>query len=652
MSSLEPPIYCTNPACTNPENTFGQQVCEGCNTPLSYRYLWVTGAAAAQLPPKTLVANRYYVTAPQIWLDTQPAIAPYVPTDLPAAVLPYLYLYPHRLHVPDAYGFCPLGEEPDAELALLLEHSSLDGKGNLFPTLSRMWGQVTAVRQVYWLWQMLQLWSPLGEAGVSASLISTANVRVEGWRLRLRELLPDGVAQEPESGDDRPTTADDPPTQPVVTPSLAQLAGIWLTLLPTAQAAIAEPLRVICAQMQAESVDETAIASQLNQLLLEQSAQLPLRIQVFGATDTGPQRSHNEDACFPVTPTGSHHHPPDELIPRLALVCDGIGGHEGGEVASQLAVQTLQLQMKALLAEVAQQEEVISPNVLVEQIEATLRIVNNLIASQNDAQGREARRRMGTTLVMALQIPQRVRLGEGREAANSHELYLANVGDSRAYWITPRYCHCLTVDDDVTTREVRLGRSLYWEAMKRPDAGALIQALGTRDGEFLRPTVRRFILEEDGLLLLCSDGLSDNNCVEQSWQQVAEAVFKDRQPLDETVQNWIALANQKNGHDNTSIVLTHCHVSSPFPELQLPGAGRLRRQDSESELSEASAALLYGDETPVAPAKAGRQRGRLVAVGLALVLLLGGTAGGLALWRYLNPIGFQQTLERLGIRLP
>uniref|UniRef100_A0ACD5H226 PP2C family protein-serine/threonine phosphatase n=1 Tax=Desertifilum tharense IPPAS B-1220 TaxID=1781255 RepID=A0ACD5H226_9CYAN len=144
---------------------------------------------------------------------------------------------------------------------------------------------------------------------------------------------------------------------------------------------------------------------------------------------------------------------------------------------------------------------------------STVRVVNNQIAAQNDTQGRELRQRMGTTLVMALQLPQRVGLQAGR-VGNSHELYIAHVGDSRAYWMTPNYCQLLTVDDDVSVREVRMGRSLYRECLRRPDAGALTQALGTRDAEFVRPTVRRFILEEDGILLLCSDGLSDRDRIE------------------------------------------------------------------------------------------------------------------------------------------
>ena len=70
---------------------------------------------------------------------------------------------------------------------------------------------------------------------------------------------------------------------------------------------------------------------------------------------------------------------------------------------------------------------------------------------------------------MALHLPQT--LGQTDSETTTHELYVAHVGDSRAYWITPTRCQCLTVDDDVATREVRMERGLYREALQRPDAG-------------------------------------------------------------------------------------------------------------------------------------------------------------------------------------
>ncbi len=597
-----------------------------------HRYLWAVGEIAAQKPPGTIVSDRYQVITPHIWADTKPQTEPYVSALLPDEALPYLHLYAHRLHVPQVYGFCR-DEVSDREI-LLLENVPLKNTGDLQPAIFEAWTQASAVRQVYWLWQILQLWTPLLELNVASSLLSPDNLRVEGWRVRLKELIKD-------SEDSVHTRAS------FLNPSLSNLGQCWLVWVPESKATIVDSLTAICAAMQ-QGASFQAVSAQLNQLLIEQSAQLPLRLQVVGATDVGAVRSHNEDTCYPVT-AHARTQPHDELSPRLAIVCDGIGGHEGGEVASQLAVQSLQLQIKALLTEIAQQSEPMPPDLLAEQLAAIVRVVNNMISTQNDDQERESRRRMGTTLVMALQIPQRVKLPGGAVANNAHELYLVNVGDSRAYWITPRYCHQLTVDDDVVTREIKQGRSLYRDVLKRPDAGALTQALGTRDGQFLNPSVQRFILEEDGLLLLCSDGLSDNELVEQSWRDYAELVLKEKVSLESAVQSWIDLANQKNGHDNTSIVLTYCHVSSPLPEMRLPGdmkAGDPLASPSNMSLPEVEVPAL---EEIVSP-KRKKANPLGLTIRIILLLLLSGAVGA-GIWYSVDPIGFQQLRDSVEKRL-
>jgi protein phosphatase len=385
--------------------------------------------------------------------------------------------------------------------------------------------------------------------------------------------------------------------------------------------------------MQTEGVDYSQIAAEFNQLLIEQSSRLPLRLQVYSATDVGRARSHNEDSCYPLALNAPAF---DDLAPRLMIVCDGIGGHEGGEVASQLAIQAIQLQVRALLAEVAGQPQTVPPELMCEQIAAIVRVVNNLIAAQNDAQSREARRRMGTTLVMALQIPQAVTLPGGSVSINANELYIANVGDSRAYWITPDYCHQLTVDDDVAVREVRMGRSLYREALKQPSSGALTQALGTRDGSHLYPSVQRFILEEDGILLLCSDGLSDNGFVEQSWSDYADLILRDRFPLETAVQSWLEFANQRNGHDNISIVLAHCQVSPAMPAMQVSIASPTPLEADEDELP---APVIIPTAAEVEQPRR-KKSGWLKSV--LFLLLLTGAVGGAGAWYYVDPAGVQR----------
>lgn len=664
MSRSQPPIYCPNPQCANPANSFGHKHCESCQSPLIYRYLWAIGPLAAQIAPGELVAERYQVIAPQIWLDTYPGKLAYVPQELPDEVIPYLELYSHRLHIPTVYGFCSISTGETSTDVLLLEGVPVDQDGQLFPTLVQLWSQVSAVRQVYWLWQIWELWTPLWKLGVASSLLSVDNLRVEGWRVCLQQLVQDGDAYPPSGSIVEPSEApmvaekDDAtpaldgvvPESAPVQPALQRLAEHWFPLALGAQERVTERLQALCEQMQQPDTTVETIASHLNQILLEQAAQHPLLAKVASFSDPGPQRSHNEDAYYP-TLEDLHDNALAgvDLGTNWTIVCDGIGGHEGGEVASQLAVRSLKLQIQALLTELAAQTELFSPHLVAVQIAASIRVVNNLIAAQNDTQGRELRQRMGTTLVMALQLPQSVSTPFG--TGNSHELYLTHVGDSRAYWITPRYCHQLTIDDDVSSREVKLGRALYREALNRADAGALTQALGTRDGEFLHPTTQRFIVEEDGLLLLCSDGLSDNDWVERSWSDYAEPILQGKLSLEAAAKSWVDLANAKNGHDNTSVVLVSYRVSSDRQiELFEPGVSSPTAASLEPDLAESSKALLYDEVTdpqaaPIA-AKASSSGIRRLLVGATLLILLG-SAVGLVIWSQVNPASFQQMREKL-----
>ncbi len=598
MSRFELKIYCTNTRCDRPENVTGDKTCTNCGTPITYRYLWAV--EPQERPIGSIVGNgRYKVVSPRLWLDLQPGLVPFMPAEIPDAYLPYLHLYDHRLHLPEIYGVCQdAGQE-----TLLLENVPFDRDATPYLGLMQSFAQSSAVRQVYWLWQMLELWEPLLNWQVASSLLLEENLRVQDWRLRLREL-----------------TAD------TTEPHLSDLASLWSGLLPETRSSITAPLQEICVQMHDPKAEIATIRKALNQLLLEQAGLLSLGLQSHGITDVGKVRDHNEDTCYPLGNTTIQ----DDLFPRLAIVCDGIGGHEGGEVASHMAVQSFKPQIRAFLAELAEQPELVEPEVIYEQLAAITRVVNNLISNQNDEQERSDRRRMGTTLMMTLQVPQRVRTSSGTILSNSHELYLVSVGDSRAYWLTPRSLHQLSIDDDVSVREVRLGRSTYRDALMRPDAGALTQALGTRDSEALRPRVQRFILEEDGLLLICSDGLSDMNLVEQHWQEFADKI-RSGQSLEESAHAWVDLANEKNGSDNISLVLTQFQVTDPKRKVPLIPSEIAPDRTPEPE-------VITQEPTQ-------KKKSNILLWSLLLVLLGGGA--GLGTWFMVDQKGFESWMTRI-----
>jgi protein phosphatase len=581
------------------------------------RYLWALGDLAAKIPTGQTIADRYQVIAPRIWLDTQPDRPPRFPTSIPEELSPYLQLYPWRLHLPEAFGACQWAQPEDSPEILLLENAPIDRQGNLYPVMTEVWAAATPVRQVYWLWQLLQLWTPLSEAGVAASLLDDNNIRVEGWRVWLLELKPSALNH-----------------------TLKDLGQFWSNWIDRTQETIAEPLKQICQKMRSGDITLEDIATHLDALLLDLAARQPLRVQVAGATDAGPVRPQNEDACYP-TPAdlqAKEESPHKELLSHVAIVCDGVGGHEGGEIASHMTVQALKLQLRAFLTEIAQESTIVPQALISEQLAAIVRVVNNMVAAQNDSQDRESRQRMGTTLAMGLQLPQKVQISTGETLENAHELYVVNIGDSRAYWLTRDYCQRLTVDDDVAGREVRLGRSLYRQAQERYDAAALTKALGTRDSQMLHPTIDRFILEEDGLLLLCSDGLSDNDWVEQSWREFAPGVLDGERTLQETVEAWVQLANEKNGHDNASVVLTYYRVSElTAKEVQLfdPAQKAKALDTPDTPMSESSKALLYGQPSTGLDPYPSRRRDRssywMTILGIVGALALSVAMGWLAM---------------------
>lgn len=563
-------------------------------------YLWVVGPGVVEKPLNDMVQNRYRVVAPQIWLDTQPNQRPPYPDQPPAAALPYLRAHPQRLHVPGLHGV--LGAVATESVLLLNNAPIHPHSGELLPAMFDLWLETFPLRQLNWLWQGWELWSALAALGVASSLLDLDNLRVDGWRLRLRELRRD--------------------RQPLL---LSDLARAWRPLAEDADAAVRSQLLDLLVELENPDPAER-FGQRLNQLLLKQAAHRRVRISLTGGTDPGPGLPRNEDACYPVGTL------PPENAPRLAIVCDGVGGHAGGEIASHMAVQALQLQLQGLLSAARRESQLLPPQVVSQQIEAVLRVVNDIISHQNDSQGRVERQRMGTTVVMAVVVPQSVHTEAGWSQVE--ELYIVHVGDSRAYWITPDYCHLLTVDDDIAGREVAAARQPLPLALDRPDADALTQALGTRNADHLHPHIQRFIPEETGLLLLCSDGLSDNNRIEQSWANYIGLLVKGIVSLETSLATWIQLANQKNGHDNVSVVLMFCRTSASDT-----GAKALATQEDllQSELTPSAEALLYGETADQQPAPASPPARRGVAIWVWVVIGVAIIAGGLTGWWLTRP---------------
>jgi len=527
------------------------------STAVEQQYLWAVGLDTDAFPPDALVADRYRVISSQIVVDTDVFSLPELPLEFQTYVVSYLKLSRLTLHLPRPYGLLLLGEELNLSEVFLLENVPIDRQGNLCPTLAEAWAEASALRQINLLWQVLNLWQPLAEQNMARTLIAPKLVRVDGMWVRLLELQADVAAVH-----------------------ISQLGDIWVQWLDLAKPEIAEPIAEFFYGLGRGEYDINGAIAYLDQLTLKVMENQPLTVRIASATDVGQQREHNEDACYPDIKRQKRAEQADNLRDRLAIVCDGLGGHEGGEVASSLAIKTLEQQLKTLLHQ-AENDPDFSAQGFIAQLEMVARVVNNQIVAINDQQQRHAQQRMGTTLVMAVMPRPNGKI--------SNEVYILHVGDSRLYCVTKDNLRQVTLDDDVATRETTLGYNFYAYSSQRIDGGALIQALGTRGSDMLVPRVQRFFIDEDCLLLLCSDGLSDFDRVDQIYERYLIPVLSENKPLDRSCQDLIDQANELNGHDNITVALMRCRFASAdlneeqVSENDIPTAIHTVEEDADTE---------------------------------------------------------------------
>ena len=285
---------------------------------------------------------------------------------------------------------------------------------------------------------------------------------------------------------------------------------------------------------------------------------LPMKLVALedaGQTDVGRQRDHNED-CFSIVNSlkkSADNSGQKTQAHCLYVLCDGMGGHEGGEVASQLAAQTLtQYFEEHWPVPVTYGTGTGLPNE--STIIEAVKLANQAIFEVNEEEQRAGHERMGTTLVMVLL--------QGTSAIVAH------VGDSRLYQHTRRLgLRQITVDHEVGQREIQRGVDPE-TAYARPDAYQLTQALGPRDSADLVPSVSYLNFSEDTLLLLCSDGLSDNDLVEDYLDTHIDPILRSKKSLDLGVDELIQLSNEVNGHDNITAIAVRLKVSPDIKNIR------------------------------------------------------------------------------------
>lgn len=246
-------------------------------------------------------------------------------------------------------------------------------------------------------------------------------------------------------------------------------------------------------------------------------------INYAGGTDKGKVRQQNEDS---ILLCGFEH---SDVV--LLIVADGVGGHEGGEVASKLAVESIKDSIgKAVLQ--AHSGGGYAENWLQLTLQHAVLEANKHILEQQVEHPQY--HRMATTLVALL--------------IHNEEIALSHLGDSRCYQFDSKQFIQLTEDHTVLQKMLNDGKIDQNEFEILPLHHMINQALGL--SEFPDVYVNQFTFEKDTIYLLCSDGLT--NTVADA--QIQHVLTVNNQ-LDSCVDELITRANDNGGTDNISVVL-------------------------------------------------------------------------------------------------
>ena len=246
-------------------------------------------------------------------------------------------------------------------------------------------------------------------------------------------------------------------------------------------------------------------------------------LESFGATDVGLRRKLNEDSLLVDGGNG------------LFVVADGMGGHNAGEIASQLTVETV----GNFVHRSTEEEEITWPYGVDPKLSLNANRLLTAVMLANKRVWKEADNRqdytgMGTTVVAAL--------------ANDDNVSFVSAGDSRAYRLRGGQFDQLTVDDSWVQAAVDEGVLLPEEAETHPMKNIITKAVGAKEN--LDVTVEEHRMEVGDLYLLCSDGL--HGMIPE--KSLTELVVGSQGSVEELVHLLIETANKNGGKDNVTAI--------------------------------------------------------------------------------------------------
>ncbi len=254
------------------------------------------------------------------------------------------------------------------------------------------------------------------------------------------------------------------------------------------------------------------------------------RVRFAGDTNIGRKRDHNEDSIA-IPETGE----------RLAIVCDGMGGHASGEVASRLAVELI----VDHFTETGKQQILTWPYKVDRDLRKDInRMVTGVMLANLEIwerSQREARfKGMGTTCV-------------GLYFLDDH-LIIGHVGDSRCYRLRGTELSQMTEDHSLINDYIRMKRVTPEEAENWPHKNVIVRALGMK--ESVQVDIFTEVPRVGDTYMLCSDGLTGMLKDDQ-----IQHILQSERDLDRAVDRLIGAANEEGGVDNISVVLARVEAA-------------------------------------------------------------------------------------------
>lgn len=241
-----------------------------------------------------------------------------------------------------------------------------------------------------------------------------------------------------------------------------------------------------------------------------------------GKSDIGMKRKSNQDSLF----IGKEQ--------KLFIVADGMGGHNGGDIASQMAVKILP---EILREEVSKIPDENPATVLERAISATNLALKEFSDSHTELVG------MGTTVVGFYFKGQNV--------------YIGNVGDSRAYLISNKKIFQLSKDHSMVQEKINMGIYNREQAALDPQKNILVRTVGF--DENVEVDVFTYKVIKNDIFLCCSDGVhgkvSDEDIIFLINEHIPDPSVATQQMAEQVVKSLIDLANENGGQDNSTAIL-------------------------------------------------------------------------------------------------